>query len=50
MPPRGGFDASVCRMGYYGAEGLGVGGMSESPYIFYLFLGQLECFRDVDIG
>ena len=49
MLPRCVFDTGIRLMGDDGAEGLWVRGVAETPYIFYLFLGQLKSFGDIDV-
>ena len=50
MPSRGGFDAAIGGLRDDGAERLRVGGVPESPDVFYLFLRELESLGDVDVG
>lgn len=48
MPPSCGFDTIVAGFRDDGAERLGIGSVPETPYVFYLFLGQIERLRDID--
>ena len=50
VSPSSCLDAVVYRVWNYGAERLRIGGVAEPPNEFYLFVGKLQRFWDVDIG
>ena len=45
-----GLDTIVGRLGNDRAKRLGIGGVTESPYVLYFLLRQFEGLRDVNIG